>query len=324
MSSRGGQPRRSPGVTGVSPRGVWRGWRAQFALLAAIWGSSFLFIKVLDDERWPALWVALGRISLGALTLVILVRRRRESLRFDPRLWVHLAVAGTFFIAAPFTLIAYGETKISSILAGLWNGTTPLWVLFVVMVAFSEERPDRRRVLGLAIGFAGVVIVLGPWRALGQAQLIGQLACAGASACYGVGFPYTRRYLASRPESCVALAAGQLICATLILALFAPFARAPTARLGLDGLGSLLALGVLGSGVAYVLNYAVVRAAGATTASTVTYLIPIVSTVLGVVVLAEPLRWNQPVGAMVLFAGIAISQGRLWRLATGRRAAGRR
>lgn len=289
-------------------------WRAQFLLLSMIWGSSFLFIKVLDDERWPAPWVALARIALGALTLVILVRRRRESLRFEPGLWAHLAVAGTVFIAAPFTLIAYGETKISSILAGLWNGTTPLWVLFAVMIVFSEERPDRRRVLGLAVGFAGVLVVLGPWRPLGHAQLIGQLACAAAAACYGVGFPYTRRYLASRPESGVALAAGQLICATLILAVFAPFARASTARLGLDGLGSLLALGVLGSGVAYVLNYAVVRAAGATTASTVTYVIPVVSTVLGVVVLAEPLRWNQPVGAAVLFTGIAISQGRLRRL----------
>ncbi len=300
------------------PWAAFRGWRARFLLLSAIWGSSFLFIKVLDDERWPAPWVALGRIALGALALVILVRRRRESLRFESRLWVHLAVAGTCFIAAPFTLIAYGETKISSILAGLWNGTTPLWVLFAVMIVFSEERPDRRRVLGLVVGFAGVLLVLGPWRALGQAQLLGQLACAAAAFCYGVGFPYTRRYLASRPESGVALAAGQLICATLILALFAPFVRAPAAHLGLDGLGSLLALGVLGSGVAYVLNYAVVRAAGATTASTVTYVIPVVSTVLGVVVLAEPLRWNQPVGAVVLFAGIAISQGRLRRLATRR------
>jgi drug/metabolite transporter (DMT)-like permease len=318
MTSRGRAPRRSSPVTRVSPRPALGSWRAQFLLLSTIWGSSFLFIKVLDDERWPALWVALARIALGALTLVILVRRRRESLRFDLRLWGHLAVVGTFFIAAPFTLIAYGETKISSILAGLWNGTTPLWVLFAVMIAFSEERPDRRRVLGLAVGFAGVVLVLGPWRPLGHAQLIGQLACAAASACYGVGFPYTRRYLASRPESGVALAAGQLICATLILAVFAPLARAPTAHLGLDGLGSLLALGVLGSGMAYVLNYAVVRAAGATTASTVTYMIPVVSTVLRVDVLAEPLRWNQPVGAAVLFTGIASSQGRLRRLRRGR------
>ena len=109
--------------------------------------------------------------------------------------------------------------------------------------------------------------------------------------------------------------AGQLVCATVVLALFTPFVHAPSTDIGLKGIGSLLALGVLGSGIAYVLNYSIVRAAGSAVGSMVTYLVPVFSTVLGALVLGEPLRWNQPVGAVVLITGIAVSQG----LIAGRR-----
>ena len=286
-------------------------WRVQFVLLAAIWGSSFLFIKVLG-EHWPALWVALGRIALGALTLVILTYARGERLRFSGRhAWRHLLIAALLFNAIPFTLLAYGEQHISSIFAGLWNATTPLWVLCVTLVVFDDEHISRERIAGLLVGFLGVLIVLGPWRRLGYGELIGQAACAGAAVCYGFAWPFTRRYLAGRPESGIALSAGQLLCATAVLALFTPFVRAPTTDIGPDGIGSLLALGVLGSGIAYILNYSIVRAAGAAVGSTVTYLVPVVSTALGALVLGEPLRWNQPVGAAVLITGIAVSQGRL-------------
>jgi drug/metabolite transporter (DMT)-like permease len=287
-----------------------RAWRIQFLALSATWGSSFLFIKVLG-RHWPAVWVALGRVALGALTLTVLVYARGERLQLGRGAWRHLAVAAVFFNAIPFTLFAAGEQHVSSIAAGLWNATTPLWVLTIASLALPEERPDRAKLIGLAVGFAGVALLLGPWRGLGGGQLVGHLACAGAAVCYGVGFPYTRRFLAGRPESGVVLAAAQLVCATVLLAIAAPFARAPGAGIGLAGVGSLLALGALGSGVAYVLNYAIVRAAGATTASTVTYVIPVFSTALGVIVLGETLRWNQPAGTLVLFAGIAVSQGRV-------------
>ncbi len=285
-------------------------WRLQFTLTSVIWGSSFLFIKVLD-RHWPALWVAFGRVTLGAATLVVMVVLRRERLPTDRRLWLHCLVAAALFNAAPFTLFAFGEKHVSSILAGMWNATTPLWVLIVLLAAFPEERPSRGRLAGIVVGFVGVAVLLGPWRGLGGGALTGHLACAGAALCYGLGFPYTRRYLAGRPESGVVLSACQLSCASLVLALFLPLAHAPTAHIGFQGWGSLLALGALGSGLAYVFNYAVVRARGSAVASLVTYVIPVVSTVLGAVVLNESLHWNQPVGVAVLLAGIAVSQGRL-------------
>jgi drug/metabolite transporter (DMT)-like permease len=116
----------------------------------------------------------------------------------------------------------------------------------------------------------------------------------------------------------VVLSAAQLLCATAILAVVAPFSRAPTADIGLDGIGSLLVLGAVGSGVAFAMNYAIVRARGPGVASTVTYLIPVFSTVLGATVLGEPLHWNQPAGAVVLLFGIAMSQGRIGMRAPAR------
>lgn len=284
-------------------------WQVQFLLLGAIWGSSFLFIKVLG-ENWSAVWVAFGRIGLGALTLLALVYLRRERLPRDHRVWLHSAVTAVLFCSLPWTLFAYGEQHTSSIVAGLWNATTPLWVLAITLAGFGDERATAARTTGLAIGFLGVTLLLGPWRGLGGGQLIGHLACATAAFCYGVGFHYTRRYLAWRPQSGVVLSACQLSCATLILAPFLLLAPVPT-TLRLEDVGSLLALGALSSGVAFALNYAIVRDRGATVASTVTYVIPVVSTALGAVVLGEQLHWNQPAGTLVLLLGIAISQGRL-------------
>jgi drug/metabolite transporter (DMT)-like permease len=287
-------------------------WQVQFIALAATWGASFLFIKVLD-RHWPVLWVSLGRVALGAIALLLLVVGRRERLPRDPRVWLHCAVAAVLFNAVPWTLFAYGEHHASSIVAGLWNATTPLWVLIVSLAAFGEQQPTGQRLGGLLIGFAGVAMLLGPWRGFGGGELAGHLACAGAALCYGIGFPYTRRHLSDRPESGVVLSATQLLCATAMLAVFTPFARAPTVHIGLDGLGSLLALGALGSGIAFAVNFGIVRAKGPGTASLVTYVIPVFSTVLGVIVLGETLHWNQPVGTAVLLAGVAISQGRLVR-----------
>jgi drug/metabolite transporter (DMT)-like permease len=286
------------------------GWRTQFLLLAAIWGSSFLFIKVLD-RHWSPLWVCFGRVTLGAAALVVVMLLRGERLSADRRLWAHCAVAALCFNTISWTLFAYGETHVTSIVAGLWNATTPLWVLIVAVAVFRDERPTAARIAGLIIGFVGVATLLGPWRGFGGGQLLGHLACAGAAVCYGVGFPYTRRHLSGRPESGIVISACQLICAMVMLVPFLILAPVPTTHIGWDGLGSVLALGALGSGIAFALNYMIVRERGATAASTVTYVVPVFSTLLGALVLGEALHWNQPVGTLVLLVGVALSQGRL-------------
>ena len=276
-------------------------WQAQFVALAAIWGSSFLCIKVLNED-WAPTQVAFVRIALGALFLVALLAVTRSRLPARAA-WKHLAVVAMLMNVIPVTLFAYGETKVSSVLAGLWNGTTPLWTLLVVLLFLPEEKPNRRRLIGLGGGFVGVGLLLGPWRNLGGDELIGHVACLGGALCYGLGLPYTRRHLSDRPESGPQLATAQLLIGTGVLAVVSlPLDGVPTASIGADGVASIAVLGILGSGVAYVLTHSIMRAAGPTTFSTVTYLIPVVSTGLGVAILGEELFWNEPVGAAIVLA----------------------
>jgi len=284
-------------------------WQPRFVLLAAIWGSSFLFIKVGDTALAP-LQVAFGRMIFGAFTLLLILAARREGLPRNRRVWGHLAVAALLLNALPFSLFAYGELHTTSVLAGIWNATTPLFAFPIAMIVLREERPSADCAAGLAIGFLGVLVVLGVWQGFSGQALLGNLACLGAAVSYGFGFPYTRKYLAGRPESTVALAGGQLLCGTIELALVTPLLAGTPALPPVHVITSVLALGVLGTGIGYILNYGLIRDAGATIASTVTYVIPLFATVEGVIVLGEPLTWYEPVGAAIVTLGVAISQGR--------------
>ena len=287
-------------------------WRPRFALLALIWGSSFLSIKVAVDYLAPV-DVAFVRVALGAALLLLVLAVTRRALPRGWDTWGHLFVIALFGNSIPFVLLAEGETRISSVLAGLWNATTPLLTLVVATFMLPDERPTPRRIVGLFGGFAGVLVVLGPWRSVGGTELTGQLMCLGAAACYGFAFPYTRRFVAGRPDSGMALSAGQLLWSAVQLGVLTVFVGGAPKALEADGVVAILALGLLSTGLAYILSYAVVRLAGATTASTVTYLVPLVSTALGIAVLSERLEWNQPLGAALVLASVAFSEGMLRR-----------
>lgn len=286
-----------------------RRWQLPFAVLAAIWGSSFLLIKV-GDESFAPLQLALGRVVFGFAALLAIVAARRERLTFTRVEWLHLAVAALLFNSLPFTLFAWGETRTSSVLAGIWNAATPLFTLPFGLLLVRSERVSAARAWSVLLGFAGVVVVLGPWRGTGGGAFLGDLACVGAAASYGLGFAYTRRTLGNR-HSPVALSAGQLLCATVELALVAlPVDGLPHDASG-RSVASVVVLGVLGTGIAYVLNYAVIRAAGIAIASTVTFVIPVFATLLGIAVLHESLSWNAPLGGALVLLAAAGVQGRL-------------
>ena len=172
-----------------------------------------------------------------------------------------------------------------------------------------SERITGRRVAGLLIGFAGVLCVLGVWRGVAGATVAGTLACLGSTASYGATFAYMQRFFAGRSGSAPALSAAQLVCASVELAVVAPV-RSPACRTGRAGRppSHCWVLGALGTGVAYVLNLGVIRAAGPTVASTVTYVIPVWSTAIGAVLLAEPVGWNTVVGGVVVVAGVVITR----------------
>jgi len=141
-------------------------WPVRFVLLAAIWGSSFLFIKVGDEALAP-LQVTLGRLVYGSLTLLLILAVRRERLPRAPRVWDHPAIVAFLLNALSFTLFAYGELHTTSVLAGILSATTPLFAFPVALVLLREERPDAARTVGLAIGFLKVLIVVGAWHGFG-------------------------------------------------------------------------------------------------------------------------------------------------------------
>ena len=288
-------------------------WLPSYLALAAIWGTSFLFIKVGVRELHP-LWLTFGRVAAGTLTLLVVLAVIRHRLPRDPVLWGHLTVVATLGVTLPFTLFGFGEQRVSSVLAGIWNAATPLVALPLAVLAFRTERMTWRRAAGIAIGFAGVLVVLGVWRGVGGAQLTGQLMCFGAAMCYAVAIPYQKKFIAGRAGSGVSLAAAQLLLALAQLAVLAPLlAGAPPApaQLSLQVVLCVLALGALGTGLAFVLNMRVIRVAGASTSASVTYLMPVVATVVGVAVLHERPLWNQPAGALIVLVGVAVSQGML-------------
>jgi drug/metabolite transporter (DMT)-like permease len=255
--------------------------------------------------------VAFLRLFAGASALLIISALTRTSLPHRLETWRHLFVFSLLVNSVPFTLFAYGETHVSAVLAGLINSMTPLTTLGAVLLIFRQERATRNIIVGLLVGLLGVLVVIGVWRGFGQGQLLGVGACLVAVICYGLGFPYARRHLSQRELPPVSLATGQVLCGTLQLL---PFALAfghvrhhpPTSSI----LG-LLALGVLGTGIAYILNFHVVSSAPATVASSVTYLTPVFAVIVGVAFLNERLTWYEPVGALLILAGAAIAQNRL-------------
>src|ERR1041385_3957216 len=189
-------------------------WLPGFVLLSAIWGASFMFIKV-ELEALDPLEVALARVVLGAATLLIVLAIRREPLPRGRIVWRDLFVVALFYNSIPFSLFAFGEQHASSIVAAIGNATTPLWTVVFAMALLTSEPATRARVGGVLIGFLGVLILLGPWEGLGGPSLLGTLLCLGPGICYGFAFAYTRRHLTGRADSPVALAGAQVLIATV-------------------------------------------------------------------------------------------------------------
>ena len=295
-------------------------WQASFVILGAIWGCSFWWIK-LGLRAVSPVDVAFVRLCAGSAALLVIAGLTRTALPRRASTWRHLFVFSLLVNSVPFTLFAYGETHISSVLAGLINALTPLTTLVAVLVLFRQERATRAILTGLVVGLAGVLVVIGVWRGFGRGQLLGVAACLVAVLCYGVGFPYARQHLGDVDEPPTALAAGQVLCGAGQLLPFALLVGRVNHHPPASSLAALAALGVLGTGVAYILNFHVISRAPATIASSVTYLTPLFAVIVGVAFLSERLTWNEPVGAVLILFGAAIAQGRAGRRRRGATAA---
>ncbi|MGA5184668.1 DMT family transporter [Streptomyces pseudogriseolus] len=282
-------------------------WRLRFAALSLIWGFSFLLIKV-GTQGYAPFQVTLGRLAFGTAVLAVAMAVRREGLPRGARTWGHLAVAGFLLNALPFSLFAFAELTIPSTLAGICNATSPLWGMALSLVALREDRPTRVRVAGLGLGFLGVLTVLGAWQGFDGLDARGTTLALLASLSYPVGWIYVRRTLAGSSHSHLSLTGGQLLLATVQLAVVTPLFTTLPSSLAVGPLLAIAALGTLGTGLAVLVQYGIVAEVGPTTGQMVTYFVPVIAAAAGILLLGETLTWSTPVGAAVVLAGAALTQ----------------
>ena len=285
-------------------------WLGLYIALGIVWGCSFIFIK-LGLEFLTPFGVAFGRCALGALALLIYLKVKGLSLVRDRKMIGHLWVVALLLNVIPGIFFAWAETEVTSILAGIINAVTPLMTLIAIMLVSRNEKPTAPQIVGLLLGFLGVLTVLGAWKGLGDNPLWAILVLLAAVTCYGFSFPYSRRFILPAQLAPEVMAATQVtLGAITLLPLFL-----------IDGIAkdeyrigpvlAMIALGVFGSGFAYIWNFTIMRAAGSAIASSVTYVTPVVAVVVGLIFLQEKLHWYEPVGALVVLLGAAIAQGRI-------------
>jgi drug/metabolite transporter (DMT)-like permease len=276
-----------------------------FAAASVIWGSSFLFIRVAVEYIPPAV-VVFGRTALGAAFLVPLAARRRAFRGLRPVI-VPVAVVTLLDMAAPTFLTAWGEQHVSSSIAGILTATDPLFTALLALWLIRSEVPDRRRSLGLVIGFAGVVALLGIDVRGDAAELLGAGAVILSALGYAGAALLYRRWLADAP----AVAVTALMTVISSVAFLGPAAaglprQAPPA----SSIVALATLGIVNTGIAYWLFYLLIDEAGAATASVITYVMPVVALFLGVGLLGERLTAGAIAGLILIALGAWLATSR--------------
>jgi drug/metabolite transporter (DMT)-like permease len=273
--------------------------------LALIWGASFLFIKVAVRELTPATLIV-GRLGLAALTLGALVPfvvGTGETARQLRANWVWLVVVALVNTAIPFWLLSWGETRIDSGLASIIQASVPIFNALIAFVAFREVRVTGIRLVGVAVGFVGVALLVG---AQPEGKVLGALAVVGMAFCYGLGGLLSGRYL--RAAQPIVVSFASTLIATLVW-LPVGVAEAPSHLPGWKVTLSVIALGIPGTALAYLLFFGLISGAGAAYASLVTYLIPPIALAYGAIFLGERFGASAFGGLALILAGVALGTG---------------
>ena len=278
-------------------------------ILGMVWGWSFYFMKVALGGMTPTALVT-GRLVFGALAVLLSLAITKTSLPSGAGAWRHMAFMAIITNVLPFTLFAWAQERITSALASVLNASTALFAALVA-AAFLGERLKRPQRFGLVLGFLGVGVAAGVGAGdVGGSSLPGTMAGLGAALCYAIGFAYSQHHrLGANPG---ATTAGQLLIGAAVMA---PFGLVTSVTEGLSlttgRVLALLILGVVGTGVGYLIYYRMIAEVGATKASIVTYLVPIVGLVVGVTVAGEPFSWRLVVGAVLIVGGVISVQGNM-------------
>jgi drug/metabolite transporter (DMT)-like permease len=276
-----------------------------FIILGAIWSSSFLWIKIAVQEVGPITLVAY-RVLFGLLFGFVVIVIQRVNLPRDSRVWLPVLLLGISNVAIPFFLISWGEQSIDSAVAAILDATVPLFTIVLAHFALSDDKMTVSRVLGLLIGFAGVVVLMSKDIGASSSSLLGQGAVILACVFYAGSGVYARKYTENTPS--VLRSAGPLISSTIVMwvATFLIEKPVKVPQLQITWI-ALLWLGILGSGLAFILIYYLIHEIGPTRASMVTYTFPLGGVILGVLFLNEHLSWQVIVGAILIVSSLAVA-----------------
>jgi drug/metabolite transporter (DMT)-like permease len=276
-----------------------------FILLGTIWSSSFMWIKIAVQEVGPITLVAF-RVLFGLLFGVTVILIQRVRLPRSLKEWSPVLILGITNVAIPFFLISWGEQSIDSAVAAILDATVPLFTILIAHYLLHDDKMTVPKVLGLLMGFAGVVILMSKDIGASFGSVLGQLAVVLASAFYAGSNVYARKTTENTPG--ILRSAGPLVSATVVMWLATPLVESPVKipQLGITWI-ALLFLGILGSGLAFVLSYYLIHEIGPTRTSMVTYLFPLGGVILGVAFLNEALSWQVFVGAVLVVLSLVVA-----------------
>ena len=308
---------------------IARPTRTDWLLLLALgimWGTSYAFIK-LGVETLPTFTLIATRLAIGLALLATVVAVAREPLPRNPRTYVHLAVMGAINIAIPFTLITWAELSVDSAIAAILNGAVPLIVIVLAALAFHDEPITLNRLVGVVIGYVGVVVLVFPGlvAAAGGSEFTGEVALLGSTLAYGIGAVYARRNIKGLRPMIPAL--FQVFFAFLMVSVLALATENPFAvSWNLDAVIAVVWLGLLGSGLAYLLMFRLLSRIGATATSQLAYLLPVVGIITGAIMFGEAVDARVLVGTGLILAGVTLvgskwGERRIWGRRPARSAA---
>ena len=281
-------------------------------LLSVIWGGSFFFTKIAVAEI-PPLTIVFLRLALGAMVLNIILKSLKLSLPRDPKIWTAFLVMGLMNNMLPFTLLVWGQTHIASGLASILNATVPLFSIVIAHFFVRDEKASRLRILGVMLGFIGIVSMIGPdaLKGLGG-DVLAQLACLTAAFSYACAGFYGKRFkdMGLKP---MVTATGQVTVSDIILLFIALLADQPWTLPvpSTNTILSILGLGILSTSFAYTLYFKLLASAGASNLMLVTFLIPVTAILLGVLVLGEILHTSEIIGMLLIALGLLAIDGRI-------------
>ena len=279
-----------------------------FLALGFMWGSSYLFIKLAVDDFGTFTLVAL-RLAVGAALLWVAIRLAGQELPRERRIYGHLVVMATVNIVIPFVLITWAEQSVDSSIAAILTSAVPLFVIVIAPLFLHDEPIRVNGLAGLVIGFVGVVVLTSNELSLANSDLTGEIALLGAALSYAVGAVYSRRNMRGVPPMIPAVfqvTFALIISGAIALVIERPWEATPD----FEAVFSILWLGILGSGLAYLAVFRLFESWGATRTTLVAYLIPVWGIVLGFLVLAEPIDGRLLVGTALVIGGMALVNGK--------------